>query len=130
MGTIPILLFMIEFLHFSSKKNFIIKSIKKYVKKTCRHHICNERLTELVLFVCTKTDGYNKFTYVHWLLLFKRIGFVAFFAVEKKSHLHNEDLFLAFIILKNSCFSLDKKKLIEDFFFIFKFAETSFYLEK
>jgi hypothetical protein len=39
---------------------------------------------ELVLFVCTKIDGYNEFNYVHWLLLFKRIGFVAFFAVEKK----------------------------------------------
>jgi hypothetical protein len=84
MGTIPILLFMIEFLHFSSKKNFIIKSIKKYVKKTCGHHIFNERLMELVLFVCTKIDGYNEFTYVHWLLLLKRIGFVAFLAVEKK----------------------------------------------
>ena len=39
---------------------------------------------ELFLFVCTKTDGYNNFTYVHWLFLFKRIDFVAFFAVEKK----------------------------------------------
>jgi hypothetical protein len=84
MGTIPILLFMIEFLHFLSKHFFIIKSIKKYVKKTCGHHIFNERLMELVLFVCTKIDGYNEFNYVHWLLLFKRIGFVAFFAVEKK----------------------------------------------
>jgi hypothetical protein len=82
MGTIPILLFMIEFLHFLSKKN--LKSIKKYVKKTCGHHMFNERLMELVLFVCTKIDGYNEFTYVHWLLLFKRIGLVAFFAVEKK----------------------------------------------
>ena len=64
---------------------------------------------QLVLFVCTctKTDGYNNFTYVHCSCL---KGLVLWLSLQqkKKSHLHHEDLFLAFIILKNSCFRQKK----------------------
>ena len=68
---------------------------------------------ELFLFVRTKIDGYNNFTYVHWLLLFKRIGFVAFFAVEKKITLTPWRPISSIYYLRIP--ALDKNKMIKGF---------------